>query len=213
MRLYIAGIHHSDPLCRIKLIKWIKEIVEKEQTLPIFVAPEWKEKHFEVVKKQRLEFASEVWKQWPYLKKKEVEIIALSLAFEGDAYKEVFQEVPMVWLDQERNDSDFAGKTFYKYRLEELKRICSPTNKGRDLLRYISSDLQRQVSSSMPNNPSLDPERDYKFYKAIQETTNPESEGWAIIIVGMDHAAATPGRMRYLLESNGYLCIVKNLAI
>lgn len=120
MRIYIAGINHNDPLSRIELIEWMNDIASYEQSYPDFIAPEWKEEYFNSVKKQRTEFDKRVRSEWPFLTESQIEAITLSLGFEGDAHKEVFGELPVLWLDRERNAGNSSVEDFYRFRLKKL---------------------------------------------------------------------------------------------
>ncbi|WP_242210807.1 hypothetical protein [Paenibacillus polymyxa] len=212
MRIYIAGINHNDPLSRIELIEWMNGIARHEQTSPDFVAPEWKEEYFNLVKEQRAEFDKRVRSEWSSLTEKQIEAITLSLGYEGDAHKEVFGELPVLWLDQERNAGNPSVKDFYKYRFKNLRDWAQEIDKNENFLTLLSKMIRNIQSVSVKSNPSIDPGRDAAFHKVINNECSSYRLGWAIIVVGALHALPTPGSMRSLLETDGYQCIVKDLS-
>ncbi|MEJ3719236.1 hypothetical protein WGM54_14545 [Paenibacillus polymyxa] len=212
MRIYIAGINHNDPLSRIELIEWMNGIARHEQTSPDFVAPEWKEEYFNLVKEQRAEFDKRVRSEWSSLTEKQIEAITLSLGYEGDAHKEVFEELPILWLDQERNAGNPSVEDFYKYRFKNLRDWAQEIDKNENFLTLLSKKIRNFQSVSVKSNPSIDPNRDAAFHKVITNECSPHRLGWAIIVVGALHALPTPGSMRSLLETDGYQCIVKDLS-
>jgi hypothetical protein len=213
VKLYIAGINHNDPLCRIELIEWMKDLAKQEQTPPAYVAPEWKEEYFNLVKEQRVEFDKNVRSEWPLLSEDQLEAITLSLGYEGDAHKDVFGELPVVWLDQERSVHGSSVKDFYRYRFQHLKRWAKEKDENEIFLTLLSKTIREEGDSgSAASNPSIDKGRDAAFYKAIKETCNPLCSDWAIIVVGALHSLPTPGSMASLLELDGYQCIVKDLS-
>lgn len=212
MRIYIAGINHNDPLSRIELIEWMNDIARYEQSYPDFIAPEWKEEYFNSVKKQRAEFDKRVRSEWPFLTESQIEAITLSLGFEGDAHKEVFGELPVLWLDRERNAGSSSVENFYRFRFQNLRNWGQEIDKNENFLTLLSKIIRRTQSVSIGSNPSLDPGRDAAFHGVINNECSPHRLGWAIIIVGVLHALSTPGSMRNLLEKDGYQCIVKDLS-
>jgi hypothetical protein len=93
--LRIAGVNHFDPGGRQKLVKWLLSW-SKKFGKPAFVATEWDKEIFARVKTQRKEFERLIGDQWPPLSAGLSSVLTLSLAYEGDAYLEVFPDVPGV---------------------------------------------------------------------------------------------------------------------
>ncbi|MGG4481239.1 hypothetical protein [Paenibacillus illinoisensis] len=212
MRIYIAGINHNDPLSRIELIEWMKDIAKHEKMSPVFIAPEWKEEYFNLVKEQREEFDRRVRSEWPLLTEKQIESITLSLGYEGDAHKEVFGELTVLWLDQERN-ADRSVKDFYKFRFQNLRNWAQEIDQNENFVTMLSKVIRGTQSVSVKTNPSIDPGRDAAFHQVINNECSPYSLGWAMIVVGVIHSLSTRGSMRNLLEIEGYQCIVKDLSV
>lgn len=209
MRLRIAGVNHNDVLGRERLIKWLQEVKAVEGTHPAFVAVEYDEEIFYKIREQRPilgKLVASVWTNTPSPVRK---VIEESLVYEGDIHNMIFPGVETVWLDQGRNVSDSTIISNYARDKLNVYRCFIPVDQaelGDESLRHMSISAWKRVVSPQPGGP-----RDIKFAQLIADRSRWKNSGWAIVIVGIDHACEVEGRMVTLLKDQGINCQVNEL--
>lgn len=211
MVIYIAGINHFDPLCRIELKAYLLEWLRNENLEPpAFIAVEYGEENFKKIEGQRPEFRQMLLKEWPDLNSNLLDIFTASLGYEGDVHKEVFPNAEILWLD-ERQDKEDAIRNYAKGRLE----IYHDFLKGIDICNGHETVLRklRDEARNSAKHGKFDKERSSKFAKLIMERIKKGiSSNWAVVIVGSNHASKEQGTMRSILENYGFECIVTDLS-
>ncbi|MCK9418853.1 MAG: hypothetical protein M0R70_05665 [Nitrospirae bacterium] len=204
MELYIAGINHFDPLCRVRLGEWLKYQSSCHSMTPAFIAVEADAEVYRQLLVQREIFRKMLEKEFPNLQRDVKEMLALTIYYEADTHSTVFHASTIIWLDAERMFSRAAITDYAKDRLAIYRRFL---NKGMALDK-ISEQLWNFDWNEQPTTPLGDPDhtRDDVFYKKIKDTCDLKNDSWAIAIVGATHAADREHSMRQLLESSGIKC-------
>jgi hypothetical protein len=189
----------------------MRELKEEKRVNPSFVAPEWDEQIFYQIKSQRTDFLEMIKKEWDFLTPTEARDISLSLAYEGDAYEEVFGKLPVVWLDNGRKADEDTITNFSKLRMGYLKRRIIDEKDSQNFLNKLSTEVRKDALKSAGDNPSFDKERDRIFFEAIenQSVSVNKDTAWGVIVVGSNHASDHLGSMRNLLELRGHKCVMK----
>lgn len=210
MRLRIAGVVHNDVLGRERLIKWLQEVKAEEKTQPAFVAVEYDEEIFCKIREQRPILGRLVAKVWPNAPSPVRKVIEESLGYEGDLHDTIFPGVETVWLDQGRSVSD--PTIISDYALDRLKIYKSFIPEGQaelgdESLLHMSMSAWNRGVSPQPGGS----ERDIKFAQLIADRSRREVLGWAIVIVGINHASEVEGHMATLLRDQGIECQTSEL--
>ncbi len=200
MKLHIAGVNHNDPQCRSRLIIWMKKHYKKYKTVPAFIAVEYKKEHFIMIKRQRNKFFKLLNEKWHNLSSQVLHILTNSLAYESDAHIDIFPDVEILWLDEDREAS---SDIIDKYAEDRLNIIVGCTDKCNfTSIEDISEKIWARSRSSCPSN------RDKVFATKIKNKINSIEDNWAIVIIGTNHAENIAGSMRNLLEQHGICCNV-----
>ena len=226
MRLYLAGVIHKDPLGRDAILDWLKEI--EEITLPDFVAVEWSEAVFELLRAERPCLYSQLKEPHPQAEVEVIQSLANSLAYEGDAYTAVFPDADVIWLDDGRvcfnkghqlTDEEIAriilGGVKRDYEGWLLERYSAPSSEifqpPQDFLRQKRRELWDSYTNDKPSNPTEeDLERDTKFADLI--LSREQENGWGVVVTGAIHTKDEQGRMGYLLRQAGQDCNINILS-
>jgi hypothetical protein len=208
--LRIAGINHFDPTIRQKLLKWLDDCSSKYGK-PDFVALEWDKKVFEGVKAKREEFQRLLMETWPAVSKTLLNTLTLSLGYEGDAHLEVYPDVEILWLDEGRKQSQ-VPEDYPKHYVETCARNLFKRY-DKFLGEWPDNECDSSVLARLSRAASAVPQtefdnRDAKFAGLIKSHPVSGRHGWAIAIVGRDHARRNAGSMRVLLEKMSYTCEV-----
>jgi len=210
MRVRVAGVVHNDLLGRERLLKWLREIKDLEKIPPLFVAVEYDESIFGLIRRQRPVLRKLAAEAWPSSSHSVLKLIEDSLAYEGDLHEIAFPAVETLWLDQGRTVgdptilSDYARDRLNIYKsfvLDESKVISNAT--------LLTMSLKAWEEGSEPQPGGSD--RDVKFTQVILDRLKGESRGWAIAIVGSNHASGVEGSMVSHLKSQGIECQVSQL--
>jgi hypothetical protein len=197
MKLFLVGINHFDPLCRVKLSKWLQDVSKINSTPPSFIAVEWDENHFNLIKAQRKRFGELLKLESPDLSNDELEIFKNSLAYEGDTHIEIYPSVPIVWLDEGRVVNKEKIECYAEGRLNIYKGHSRGQIKGS--LQQISDSLKQSQQAE------IDLERSKIFAERIIAQITESNIDWAISITGQEHTnEEIPGSMRSLIKKAGF---------
>ena len=210
MRLRIAGIVHNDLCGRKRLLKWLRETKDLEEVPPVFVAVEYDESIFGKIRTQRSvlkTLAAEAWPGSPQLVLKAIED---SLGYEGDLHEGVFPGIETVWLDHGRTVEDPTILSQYaRDRLNIYRSFVHGEHKALSNATLLTMSATAWELGSTPRPGGSD--RDAKFAGVIRDRLKWESRGWAIVIVGSNHASGVEGGMVSRLKSQGIECQVNQL--
>ena len=175
----IIGINHYDPLGREKVCRILcNDLID---FAPDSVAVEWKQEIADKVFHQREELKKELSQQYPFIETKDIELLSNAMAFEADAHIGIYPHLPIIWLDEERNEkaNDENVINFYIYRKEKYDSII---HRGINNITDISNFICNNSSLSMPN------ERDLMFYNKLKKEIDKNGYSRIICIVGASHA-------------------------
>ena len=93
--IWIYGGFHDDPGSRRKFL----DELAKHKTAPHFVAAEWEESVFERFVEWRSWVEEWLRSCWSFLTPEDRHELSLALAWEGDAYKNFFPRLDVLWLE------------------------------------------------------------------------------------------------------------------
>ena len=210
MRLWVAGIVHNDLFGRERLLRWLREIQDMEKTSPLFVAVEFDESIFCEIRKQRQKLRELAEEAWPNSCISVLKIIEDSLVYEGDLHELVFPSVETLWLDQGRKVSDKSILSRFAHdRLNIYKSFVPSGSKALSKLTLLSMSIAAWEIGAKPQPGGF--ERDVKFSHMILDRLKGEADGWAVAIVGSNHASDVEGSMVILLQNQSIKCQVNKL--
>ena len=203
--LYIAGIQHFDPLCRDRLLNWLKKLEKSHDNPPLFIAVEWDENIFRKIAQQRPTLQHLAKKVWPQASLFFLEKLSEAMAFEADTHIESFPTVPTLWLENGRIVSPEIIENYARDRLNVYRSFLSHeiTGLNNDALQIMSKEAWNCSSK-----PSKGNSRDIKFAKLISDHFNQLGNCWAIAIVGANHVSTVSEYMRSILIEQGIKCDV-----
>ncbi len=197
-RVFLAGVNHLDPLGRERLVERLGRIAD-DGVRPEFAAVEYDPQHFSrIVDEQRPAFRRLLKQAWPDLDDAELDLLELSLGYEGDAHRAIFPKAEVVWLDQGREeDSDvletFARDTVVKYRWHLGNQLH-----GR--IGELSAVVTAQPEHQKPGG------RDEAFAAIVLEKL--ESLPVGVVVVGGLHVDLdVQGTMAQRLVQGGVQCV------
>jgi len=198
LRLYIAGVHHIDPLCRPRLQQWVEALRACEGADPSFVAPEWKEDIFHALKAQRQRLRQMMEEAFPRIPQEVLEACELALAFEAETLLNLFPNAEPVWLDQmrdvEKTDavvSNLAANRFddYKDLLGFLGQLKVPGMW--DLHNWSLCFWKASCHTLHDEDRKRDKEMGLALKQHLERTLG--IDGWGIAVVGTRHAGNKSG--------------------
>lgn len=219
--IWIYGGFHHDPGTRQRFLKELA----KQHKAPHFVAIEWEKPFFEKVIQRRPWIERHLRQHCNFLTNEDCHELSLALAWEGDAYAEIFPRADLLWLEsgfQEANakqrygsDTDVISDSLSQGLLERLCNPCLPTmaewQANIDPLQEPRSkkDLTERVWRKVWSEAQGEPggfERDSRWATAICERSSGLCGGWIATVVGWQHADPTGDsqRLRGLLLSRGF---------
>lgn len=210
MRVKVAAIVHTDPLCRNRLYSWLRILLSNQSSHPAFVAVEWDEQHFKEVKKQRSKIRALAKSQWPLAANEFYNALESTAAFEADTHIEILPKVPIKWLDQGRTLPNSNVIKDYAHTQIEIYKKCIPPNTTQfnsELLKIMSVKAWKLCDPKEKGELG----RDIQFAQAIIKNSDSNPFAWSIAVVGAVHASRDPGSMVALLEAAGIKCDVKEL--
>lgn len=201
--LYIAGINHFDPLGRRNLVKWLKDLARSCPGPPRFVAVEWGEKTFSEVVAQRPALRQHAEQLWPTATPHFLDTLMLGMGFEGDTHLEVLQGVETLWLDEWRVVDRSDIEHYAENRMRVYQSLLPKRSIGQDsqTLIHMSKEAWSRAESLTHGGS-----RDAKFASRLIEYLVQREEGWAIAVVGSNHASTAPGYMGSLVKERGTQC-------
>jgi len=201
--LYVAGIAHTDPLGPARLRKWLQSFRNTLPSEPSFVAVEWDERMFNLVKTQRDRFLRLASERWPTSPPEVVRFLVDAVAYDGDTHQATFPTVPTLWLDQgrEADHSEIAG--FAELRLKFYEAITS------DAAQLSILDLDQMSKAAWariqprPDGPNARPDI---FARRLFPELQGNQPAWGIAIMGANHVSESAGSAVDLLVHNGVDC-------
>jgi hypothetical protein len=203
MRLSIAGINHFDPGCRDKLERWFRHQVAIASAAPAFVATEWNESAFLLVRSQRPSFRRMLTAEWPDASTALLDVLEQSLGYEGDAHVIVCPDAEVLWL---AGPSDAAQlQSYANDRFNMYKGFLAGSPLPADPVVAIRN---LGAAARVAARHDGDSQRDQNFAVAIMDRAVGHSEAWSAIVVGANHAADNDWSMRRVLQDSGYACDV-----
>lgn len=220
--LYIAGVCHQDPKGKANLKGWLRALRADNDGPPAFVGLEYNENKFAEIKKQRPMLRKKVKSMCPRASSDLLDALEQCLAYEPDAVGEEFPNVEPLWLMKGTSppieDLYDCWVGCYKRYYNPARQVSSQeaARVGTEQALTILSEAAWAEFKSYENRISKglqievpDPEqRDKKFACLVREKIDQVSGGWAIVIVGANHASNNVGRMRYRLTAAGIKCKV-----
>ncbi len=201
MKILFAAINHFDPLCKPRLLRWLRDKAQQNAESPIFVGVEWDRGLFENVKFQRAELRRLARETWPRAPLAFIDALVEGLAFEGDTHLEVFTDVQT--LSDPTVISNYARDRIRVYH----SYLPDVSSHNESTLLDMSREAWRRSSSRTPEATC----RDEKFSAVIIRYLEEHSGSWAIVIVGADHASQEPGCLLSTLKTKGIICIASEL--
>ncbi len=104
--IWMYGSVHHDPGTRQRFI----EELAKQKTPPHFVAVEWEESVFERIAAWRPCVEEGLRSCWGFLTSQDRLDLSLALAWEGDAYKDLFPCADPLWLETGFQEANFIQR-------------------------------------------------------------------------------------------------------
>ncbi|MBN2170675.1 MAG: hypothetical protein JW819_05045 [Candidatus Krumholzibacteriota bacterium] len=203
MTLFVAGINHLDVLGRTKLSLWLHDLSVNVEGKPAFVAIEFDKETFSVLIKQRPILLNLAKARWPTLAEETYEVLARSIAYEGDSHIPFFPRAPIIWLDEDREVTDPSKIHEYAKRRQEYYEPRAPACESASFLESLSRAAWNDDSTTNEERRARDP---VFAQRIISASKAQHADSWAIAIVGYNHASDEKGRMIDLLEIAGIRC-------
>jgi hypothetical protein len=215
-----GGVHH-DPGTRQKFL----EELAKQQTEPHFIAVEWEKSFFEKFTQWRPCIEKNLGSCWDFLTHEDRQELSLALAWEGDAYAEVFPGTDVLWLEADFQEANAIqrynrgtatiAESFASGLLERLCKAASPTMEewianARPLpdpktKKDLVDRVWRKVWSEAGEvEGGFD--RDARWAAKICERSSGLHDRWIAVVVGWQHAdpSGDSERLHGLLLSKGF---------
>jgi hypothetical protein len=199
--LFLIGVCHNDPFGAEKTQNALR-LARENSFIPDCIAVEWRSDYAHRVILQRDTFGRLLTQEYPDISDKELHTLQSSLAFEADAHLEIYPEIPIVWLDENRTVIDEIIEKYAEDRLSIIKSAVRKNNGEFNLCNI--SYCMRQSS----NNVAAPSERDEVFFSCIQETV---ASGYRNIacVVGTNHTKlSTKGMFGELLKNEGHSIMI-----
>lgn len=210
MKLLIAGITHFDVLGHRRLLEWLKQKLVIESVNPDFIAVEWDKNIYCLIKSQRKLIGELARKEWPTAPDSFVQVIQRSLGYEGDTHEEVFPSVETIWLDNGRKvDDGTIWSQYARDRMNIYKGFTQNTCLDFSENMLLNMSLKSWSACNPPEPGGTD--RDIIFSDKIMSQIEHANSGWAIVIVGANHASLFPGCMTSRLSEQGIICLPEEL--
>lgn len=203
MELYIAGVNHYDPMGRVRVAEWLRELGDQQRNDPSFIAVEFDETHFSVLRQQRTKYRYWIHRFWPDVPDEDLRLFELSLGFEGDTHKECFADTEVVWLDNGREVGPEALDQHARLRLLTLRYF--EQRNSLMLPGVVSEQVQGYTRPEV-----FSPERSRRFAEQLIPRLKARADGWAVAITGASHASDRfDNSMRSLLAAADIPCEVR----
>ena len=203
MNLYIAGVNHYDPMGRVRVGQWLRELSDRRREEPAFVAVEFDRDIFRALRRQRPQYREWIHSSWPGVPDEDLSLFELSLGYEGDTHKECFAGAEVVWLDDGRQVEPEVVDQHARLRLLTLRYF--EQRNSLMLPGVVSEQVQGYTRPEV-----FSPDRSRRFAERILAQVKRTSRGWAVAITGASHASDRfENSMRSLLEAAGVSCEVR----
>ncbi len=194
-KVVIAGINHFDPLGRTRIVFLLEELRNKDFE-PDCIAVEWDREKAELVIKQRDSsyFYNKMKYDFPSLSNKNIIALHDTIAYEVDSHVSLYPNLPIIWLDEGRNDPIASDNDniikFAELRFKYYKGLLTKTIdlNSENLLEEVSLTVWENSNFKNVSNDVNTYERDKKFYYAIQNAIIAKRYKKIFVIVGANHA-------------------------
>lgn len=208
-----GGVHH-DPGTRQRFI----EELGKRDVPPHFIAVEWEESFFNRCAAYRPRVEKCIKQRWNFLTPSDCRELSLALAWEGDAFKEVFPNAQALWLEtgfQENRDPDENNDVAERLAEGLYERLLAPSSltfnefyTNGEMLPTSKRELVERLwrAAWADKFSNRDFERDVRWANMIVERSEDVANGWIAAVVGWAHANPEYGdnRLRSLLLAQGF---------
>lgn len=204
MELYLAGINHNDPLMRVDLVDWLKDLQHQHQSDPCFVAVEWGKAAYDKIVASRIPFEQKLKQQWGAVDDHLVGPLAAAIGYEGDAHRDVWPDLRPIWLDSRRKLTPLEQFTISSYEDARLGVYAAHLDHQIPLTNIAGtlqalSDNANKGQQQWSNNP-----RDKSWARQIGRRASQGGCDWAVVIAGHEHFSPNhPGNLRGRLDKNG----------
>ena len=199
IEIVFLGVNHNDPLGRDKICSILKN--ELKDFVPNAIAVEWKREIAYEVINQRKAMIEVLTQQYPNVELSDIKILANAMAFESDSHINIYPNLPVIWLDQERG-VDIYDDTVANYFVYRKSYYDAIINSGISSIEEISIYVCSVMSSNIPS------ERDILFYNKLHKEIEENGYTKVICIVGASHAdLSTEGSFANLFIKIGYRVI------
>lgn len=180
--VFLIGINHNDPLGRAKVVKLLKEAKQKG-FVPDVIGVEWKE---EIAKKlilMRSDMEQLIMERWPRTEKREAKTIADTIAYEADAHLEVYPQLEIIWLDEQREITEALRQRIDTYCIDRKNIYANhvPSECDQLCVSTLSSSIGLVENANFA--PSI---RDQLFADALLAAIE-NGKKQIVCIVGADH--------------------------
>lgn len=185
----MLGVYHFDPAQPEAVANTLRQLQAKYGEKPAFAAVEADEQLHEAVSTQRVVFRQLLLEEWPTLTEIELAKLSASFLFEAEAHRQVWRDVPIVWLDADRTLGNHA-----KFRIGLFKSWLN----GKSLHNSLAELGKKAWGGADPN--CVDLSRSQAFYKRMVDAMKNYTGKWSFVVVGADHTDHTrEGTMANLL--------------
>lgn len=220
MRVYLAGGIHDDPLCRRRLVEWLKDLLAKESKPPRLIAVEHDPNVKGFVTMERSAFknlASGLWGDG--VDPGVAEMLAQSLAWEVDAHRAVIDEDPFFLDDPGSREKAMKGSshlTLMKARLtgyegahDDVEAIANHV----DAAAVAAASIEALAEFRKPENREKQAKREEGWLARVRYEVRfdlvRKQDGWILGVVGALHASQHDDRtFRNLLANTAGFDIV-----
>ena len=100
--IHMLGINHFDPRQPERVVSTLRALKSEYNDVPVFAAVEADEQLHQKISSQKPAFLKLLVEEWPDLTDAELAQMEASFLFEPEAHLQVFENVPIVWLDSGR---------------------------------------------------------------------------------------------------------------
>ena len=199
--LFLIGVCHNDPFGAEKTQNALR-LAQENRFIPDCIAVEWRSDYAHGIILQRDTFGKLLAQEYPAITDRELQTLQSSLAFEADAHRALYPEIPIIWLDENRTVED---EIIEKYAKDRLSIITGAVRKNNGVFNLSDISYCVRHSSNRMIAPS---ERDKIFFSCIQDAV---ANGYSNIacVVGTNHVElSTKGMFGELLKNEGHSIMI-----
>lgn len=202
----MLGINHFDPRQPEAVALQLRQLQSKYGAIPAFAAVEADEHLHETVSKQKGALRALLLEEWPNLSESELTVLEASFLFEPEAHKQVWNSLPIVWLDAGRTLENRVKNHHAIFRVQTFKSWL-----GRKSLHNSLAKLGNKAWEAADAN-CVDLDRSRAFYERLINAAKNYSGKWAFVVVGAGHTDDTrTGTMANLLAERKEICIHRHV--